>query len=410
LTPKALPREALPKKKPLARSGRGGVIRKDRLTHLDGLRGVAAVAVVAHHFCLAFAPAMQPFQAKVPHWLFDTPLALLYNGSFAVGIFFVVSGFVVANAGAAGKSPLPVSLIVRYLRLAVPATVSVIYAWALLSLFRGAPRELNALLPNGWLYQTYWDKIPGLDFAIPHGLYGVFVAGSSHYNNPLWTMQTELIGSFAILIAYAFTRGWGRPVAVIALGALALYLGQKQFLTFAAGALLREVWAADRLPARPALFALAAGMLLGAPLQQAAMRLHITAWPFFGDLGVTLGLTAITAALLIVYATLASPLLRDLFSARVPAFLGRISFSLYLVHVPLIMSVCAWLYVRAAPVSPVEVAGGFVALLAVSLALAWAMTKWIDDPFVSALTYARRNYPRVFAALMPRKSDIQGQG
>jgi peptidoglycan/LPS O-acetylase OafA/YrhL len=387
------------------------VIRKDRLTHLDGLRGVAALTVVGHHFCLAYAPAMEPFSAKSPHWLFDTPLALFYNGSFALTIFFVVSGFVVASAAASGKSPLPVSLIVRYLRLAVPVTVSVILAWALLNLSLGARPALHELFPrNGWLYQSYWDNIPGLGFAIPHGLFGVFVSGSSLYNNPLWTMRTELIGSFAIFIAYALTRGWGRPALVIALSTAALYFQQKQFLAFGAGALLYELRAADRLPAAPAPFALAVGLLLGAPLQNAAWRFHVANWPFLGDLGVTLGYTAIAGGVLVVYATLMTPRLRDFFAGRTPAFLGRISFALYLVHAPLIFSLGAWIFVRAAPVNGFGLAVGYAALLALSLVLAWVMTRWIDDPFVRVLSYARRNYSRALAAVMPRRSDTPDPG
>jgi peptidoglycan/LPS O-acetylase OafA/YrhL len=219
-------------------------------------------------------------------------------------------------------------------------------------------------------------------------------------------MRTELIGSFAIFIAYAFTRGWARPAIVITLSAAAFYFQQKAFLAFGAGALLRELWAAERLPSWPAPFALALGLLLGAPLQNAAWRFHVTNWPFLGDLGVTLGYTAIAGGALVVYAALASPFLRNLFAARAPAFLGRISFALYLVHAPLIFSLGAWLYVRAAPVSGFGLAIGYLALLALSLALAWAMTKGVDDPLVRALSWARKNYPR----LMPRRLGTPDQG
>ncbi len=381
-----------------------GAIKKERLTHLDGLRGVAALVVIAHHYCLAFAPAMQPFRARTPHWLFDTPLAIFYNGSFALAIFFVVSGFVVANAGAAGKSPLPVNLIVRYLRLAIPATVSVLFALVLLNLFAGWPRALNGLLPNFWLQQTYWDGTPGLGYALWHGIYGVFVSGGSLFNNPLWTMRTELIGSFAVFTVYAFTRGWGRPVAVIALCAIAVWQNQGQYLTFGAGALLRELWAAERLPRQGALIALGVGVLLGAPLQQAAMRFGFKDAGFFGDLGAVLGLTAIAAGALIVYAVLASPSLRAILSARIPAFLGRISFGLYLVHVPLIVTIGALAYVELAPANAFGLALGLAVLIAASVLLAWAMTRWIDDPLVRALRYARQLIRE------RRKPDMPGPG
>lgn len=386
--------------------------RTDRLTHLDGLRGVAALAVVAHHYCLAFAPGMQPFAARAPHWLYDTPLALAYNGSFALAIFFVVSGFVVANAAASGKAPLPVSLIVRYLRLAVPVTVSVLFAYLMLSLFAGAPRALHDLMPrNGWLYQSFWDGPPGgVLAALRHGLYEVFVTGTSKYNNPLWTMRTELIGSAAIFVAYALSRGWARPVAVIALTACALWQGQGQYLAFGLGALLREAWIRGWLVPQGAWPALVAGVLLGAPLQNAAHRFGVQGLPFLGDLGVNLGQTAIMGAALIVCAVLASARLRDVCAARIPAFLGRISFAVYLVHAPLIFSVWAWAYVRAAPVSAGELVAGFIALLAVSLTLAFGMTKAVDEPLVRALSYGRKKGGEILTRLIPRRSDTPGQG
>jgi peptidoglycan/LPS O-acetylase OafA/YrhL len=376
---------------------------------LDGLRGVAALTVVAHHYFLCFAPQMQPNKPTAPHWLFDTPLALFYNGSFALAIFFVVSGFVVANAGAARKSPLPVNIAMRYARLALPVTVSVIYAWALLTIFRGSIGEVMKLQPYGWQAQSYNETVPGLGFAIWQGLFGVFWDGSSLFNNPLWTMRTELLGSIFLYVIYAFTRG-RVTIALVLAGCIAAYLlGQKQFIAFGLGALLREAWTARRMLAPLALPAFVLGLLLGAPLQRAAFRLHLQDIPFLSDLGVNLGLTAITGAALAVYGVLASPTLQRVFSTPAPLWLGRVSFMLYLVHAPLIFTVWAKLFVWAWPVSGIDVALGLVLLLATSLALAWLGTRFVDEPITRGINYVRKNYA-IWLKLSPRKSGIPDRG
>ena len=69
---------------------------------LEGFRGIAATIVVLYHFILAFYPALSwgpdaraehtPFEDDI----FGTPLSIFYAGTFAVAIFFVLSGFVLS--------------------------------------------------------------------------------------------------------------------------------------------------------------------------------------------------------------------------------------------------------------------------------------------------------------------------
>jgi peptidoglycan/LPS O-acetylase OafA/YrhL len=288
-------------------------------------------------------------------------------------------------------------------------TVSVIYAWALLTIFRGSIGEVMKLQPYGWQAQSYNETVPGIGFAIWQGLFGVFWTGSSLFNNPLWTMKTELLGSIFLYVIYAFTRG-RFTIALVLAGCVAAYmLGQKQFSAFGLGALLREAWTARRLFAPLALPAFIVGLILGAPLQRAYFRFHLQDVPFFNELGIILGVVSITAAALLVYGVLASPLLQRVFSTPIPLWLGRVSFMLYLVHVPLIFTIWARLFVWAWPVSGWELAGGLVLLWAVSLTLAWLGTKYVDEPLTRGIGYVRKNY----AAWLPfslRKSGIPGPG
>lgn len=60
---------------------------KERLYHLDGLRGVAAVVVVLFHVMSALVPWLVPDQQKGAAWISYSPIAVLWNGTFAVSVF-----------------------------------------------------------------------------------------------------------------------------------------------------------------------------------------------------------------------------------------------------------------------------------------------------------------------------------
>jgi peptidoglycan/LPS O-acetylase OafA/YrhL len=67
--------------------------RGERLVFIDGLRGVAALAVMFFHF---FHADISPVHAPLTR-VFPAPLqALLRNGDLGVVVFFVLSGFVIA--------------------------------------------------------------------------------------------------------------------------------------------------------------------------------------------------------------------------------------------------------------------------------------------------------------------------
>src|SRR5262245_47699245 len=73
--------------------------RPGRIRALDGLRGIAAVTVVVQHILSSFPPlaAMIDRAPDADIVLLDldrTPLRLLWTGSEAVILFFVLSGFV----------------------------------------------------------------------------------------------------------------------------------------------------------------------------------------------------------------------------------------------------------------------------------------------------------------------------
>jgi peptidoglycan/LPS O-acetylase OafA/YrhL len=164
---------------------------RQRLECLDGVRGVAALVVVVFHYLSAFLPTLTPDQTSNPCWLADTPLAILFNGPFAVVVFFVLSGFVISRS-AVKRFHLSLTIASRYLRLTVPMVASVIIAWLLLISFPNDAATLGAITGTPWLAKTYNGEIPSLFSAVKDGTFEVYLHGMSHFNNALWSMRPEL--------------------------------------------------------------------------------------------------------------------------------------------------------------------------------------------------------------------------
>jgi peptidoglycan/LPS O-acetylase OafA/YrhL len=121
-----------------------------RLLALEGLRGVAAIVVVIFHALLIFYEYMVfgPSVASTQHMglednLFGSPFRIFFAGTFAVAIFFVLSGFVLSIGFLSkGKKIILQKLALkRYLRLMLPALASVMIAWLLITLGQKANRQ-----------------------------------------------------------------------------------------------------------------------------------------------------------------------------------------------------------------------------------------------------------------------------
>jgi peptidoglycan/LPS O-acetylase OafA/YrhL len=89
----------------------------DRYQYLDGLRGIACLMVVAGHYNEAFQPPQTPQMLK-PY----------YDGGLAVGIFFLMSGFVLTGSFSKGHYSIKRLLASRMFRLLVPGIIAICMA------------------------------------------------------------------------------------------------------------------------------------------------------------------------------------------------------------------------------------------------------------------------------------------
>jgi peptidoglycan/LPS O-acetylase OafA/YrhL len=376
-----------------------------RLETLDGLRGSACLAVIIFHFFSAFVPQLISEQSEVPWWISDTPVGIIYNGGFAVSIFFVLSGFVVASAVRA-QPPLIfvwIALCRRYLRLAIPSACSTVLALHLLTAMPEVAPQLQSLLPQPWLTYVIGSPFPSLADAVFEGALGVFVSGSSLINNVLWTMKIELIGSFAIILTFSILRGHTRNLALVLLAAGLLINGRPEYGAFMLGALLCVAYRHNHLKVEWGAAAMLFAIVVGAWTKGFGDRIGLPLSSTLA-LGEPHKVWHTAAAVSLVYAALTYRPLMKLLSSPIPMFLGRISFGLYLLHVPLIYTAIGALYLWLDNHDLFWLCILFLAFLFTCVVSGYLFTVMIDEPVIKGLREIQRRLFKTFLGSSSEKA------
>jgi peptidoglycan/LPS O-acetylase OafA/YrhL len=340
---------------------------------LDGLRGISAQVV-----CLAHAAALQLPVGSVP-------VALLgWLARVAVIVFFVISGYAIAVSAARirrdhkGRFDLRIFAAHRVARIYPPYLACLALVWivaALLPPEAQAARELPATGGPGLA-----EIFRALAFA--NGREDVV----TRLNGPLWSLRLEVALYVLAACAGAMVdgRGMARALALVAGTALAiglawrLYFGLPAMLLFGAGAfaaLARHAALLPRVSSDGAALVLIGSVALGAVPVVRYDLLDLSAFSWAGTL-IQLGVGLATAVLIARLATGEGTIGRLLARARP---LGAFAYTLYVVHVPLLLLGGAYLgLLDPAPASTSRIVATFALLAAVqatSVALARALER-----------------------------------
>jgi peptidoglycan/LPS O-acetylase OafA/YrhL len=398
-----------------------------RQTHLDGLRGVAALIVLFGHIMIAVFPAVVTQNPNEAHTRFDQiggflPIAFVWNGNFGVCIFFVLSGFVLSAYAAHSKVSFLADLVRRYLRLALPIIIISTGAWLMLTL--GAFSNYQAAVTvtkSGWLSGWYRFE-PNFFLMAKEALYGAFATGQAAYNSNLWTMAWELPGSVYVFLCWALFKD--RGIRLVALAIFIIMHIADYYVLFAAGVLLydrggdlialplRREWMAKRMEltgwclAALGLLMGSAPYVLGSPGDgwlaahqvPAFLRTINTAAisPIFNRAESVHEIGAITLFVGLMF----SGGLKRILASKGPAFLGRISFVLYLINIPLICSVLAWVVLHLPPDMPylARAAMATVVTTLAGLAISGLISDFVDVRMTLISRQAGRLFDRCFAS------------
>ena len=314
-----------------------------RVEFLDGMRGWASLMVVFSHLLPCFLAITTPAYRQ-PY------LTFISDGTLAVYIFFVLSGFALSIRFLQTANPrIPVELALRrYPRLTLPIFASSAIAFALmkLHLFYNAAAAIPAHSED-WLGSFYrFDA--GLLHFLQFSLYNVFfhydVAKS--YNQVLWTMSVEFYGSmlvFLLCLIFPYLRG---PWIVLGTLAAVMTLANSPMLPFVLGmaiALGFETKARKtRDSGRGALAASLALILATA----AYSTISLNGFPTVHDIEVRATLPSTIFAAVLVFGVSISAQVRGFFSNAFSRYLGSSSFPLYLTHLLVICSFASYVFLQ----------------------------------------------------------------
>lgn len=371
---------------------------KPRYEILDGLRGVAALMVVAFHLFETYSkgPAFQ----------------IINHGYLAVDFFFVLSGFVIGYAYDDRWDRMTTwGFFKRRLTRLHPMVIIGTLIGAALFFFQDARMFPNIMQTPLWKFLLC--LVMGL-VMIPCGA-GLDIRGwgeLNSFNGPNWSLTLEYCGN--ILYAFVFrhlpkaalallcvcsafftldlTLGWdvfglfpdGPQYNVIggwSLNAQQMYIGFTRLLyPFLCGLLISRILPARRSENNPS----------GSPIHLkggfwwcSLVLVLIMSWPCIGGRqavpdGIFQAISILAVFPLIVLAG-AGSVTTHRWSTQVCQWLGDISYPIYITHYPLIYMQLAWaekhpdapLYMHIA----VAVGVFFLAIL-----LAWALLKVYDQP------------------------------
>ena len=325
----------------------------NRLSHLDGLRGLAALIVVFSHFVGGFFPVIYGIDI-----IAKTPINLIYSGHLAVCIFFCLSGFVLSIGFISNEKQvfLIPQIIKRYVRLVIPIFFSIFFACALIKIDLMYNHEVAPLTKStAWLSTLYCFSPSWIDATI-NALITVFFVGSN-YVTVLWTIPYEFFGSILVFLLL-FLRMFVRSVSDSRNLMISVYLCGSLFflnsylLCFIAGMMCAELYAFQPkiiLKNNQIIFLLLLAGYIGSypALETSTLYLPVdTIINFIPNINENrMKMCHIFSASILLFITLYSPIIKKVLTTKFPQFLGKISFSLYLVHLPIICSFSCATYI-----------------------------------------------------------------
>jgi peptidoglycan/LPS O-acetylase OafA/YrhL len=362
---------------------------------LDGLRGLAALQVVLGHYLQAFAP---PAVKTV---------GFIADGGCAVNLFFLMSGMVLTPSFEQSPNAVVTGVARRVIRLGLPLAIAVSLALAAQTHLPDWTRAAAEFAGSTWLadHHVFWNsgstavEISGLTMLTGHSattLFGFLAPFAPDLKEspdpPSWSLHLELWGSVLVL-ALVWARARSKRLHGAMVGVAIGLIGGNTLILFLIGhlsALFVRAPAFQRLITHRWVWLMVVPLLLTGIFMRDQHEIP-GLWRT-GQIALSLGVVRSydwfswpteLGSIMILGAILMSPMLQMLLAMRLPAWLGRLSFPVYLLHWPVMTVVGSMVFVLLSNLG--QALAAIVALvvgLTLTMALATLFERWVDQPAI----------------------------
>ena len=339
-----------------------------RITYIDGMRGLAAMAVLSAHVIGAFYPVLIPTPQVLPLPLNElasylllirriifTPLTIFYNGFSAVTLFLLLSGYVIYNSCVYNKDKthLTPSVFKRYFRLTIPTLFSCLLSYSLLKFSLFANFNASQVSQSPWL-SNYFVCESNFLAMIKFVFYDQYFNNNFEelrcYNTVLWMMGSMLLGSLLVYAFYVVFNRVSYKLKVVLYIILIILFHKSLMLAIILGMMLCDI-DTNKMFQNVNKIALYIILIVGIYLAS-FIRSDL---PFYRILDMNLledhfgnflpFFFYIIGTFLYFFAVSRLPFLKGFFSKKLLLYLGKLSFSIYLFHFIIICSLSSYIYI-----------------------------------------------------------------
>ncbi|MDF2607280.1 MAG: acyltransferase 3 [Bacillales bacterium] len=372
--------------------------KSERINSLDSLRGIASMVVVIFHCLISFpifyyANFKGEYSNKFIEFLTISPFKSFWAGNEAVLLFFILSGFVLSLPFLNNSTPSYFGYIIkRYFRIYIPYIIIIFMSIILMSLF-GKYTNIDSMSDS---YNGRWNQPVTIKAIL--GYLIMFNLDKSNVNAVVWSLFHEMRISifFPLLMVILIKYDWKKALA-IALGLNIIILYMFGFLSNVSNNVISGLGFSFRETMYYTTF-----FILGASFAKYRNFILSMFYPlkylqkfFIFVLSIFLinnrwinliynidsvalrDLLAAFGILLLFSLVLSSKKIESMLSGKILLFLGKISYSLYLIHIPILMIVTQHLS------SYIPLTTTFILVPFISVPVAYLSYKYIEVPSIN---------------------------
>lgn len=343
-------------------------IALNRFAFIDGLRGIAAISVTVFHFYRG-TPFYEQLSRALPRFL----SVILENGWLGVEVFFVVSGFIIAYSLRKAQINFPFLysfVLCRYVRLAPPYLISILLIIILNTCSNLVFTERVAPLPN-------WETL------IAHIFYLQGLLNLDKISPVFWTLCLEVqfyIAFIALIGVAQFLQQRtdlreSRIVPSILVFSGSISVVQAVFFDFHEKVILSSSWYLFTIGILICWVSEKKGNAYWLWIHLTSLMIFSFIQPWNGEVTVALG-TGI-----LIWRASRLDKMHYWLSAKWIQYLGKISYSLYLVHTIIGTRIINLGY-RISGNNPLAASGWMILAFTLSIIAAHYLYAWVENPSI----------------------------